>query len=117
MPALALTADLVLVSQLSGAAARSGTSVETVMSGAQLLARAACMQPALVLLDLAHEDVDPAALVPQLKAIAPAARIVAFGPHVHRQRLAAAATAGCDAVLSRGGLHAEMDAILQRSAP
>ena len=40
--------------------------------------------------------------------------IVAFGPHVHEERLAAAREAGCDEVVSRGQFFAQLDAILGR---
>ena len=39
--------------------------------------------------------------------------VVAFGPHVHEERLAAAREAGCDVVVSRGKFFAELDAILK----
>jgi hypothetical protein len=39
-------------------------------------------------------------------------RVVAFGPHVHEERLAAARNAGCDEVVSRGEFFARLDAIV-----
>jgi hypothetical protein len=38
----------------------------------------------------------------------PPRKIVAFGPHVHEAKLAAARSAGCDEVISRGRFHAEL---------
>jgi hypothetical protein len=38
--------------------------------------------------------------------------VIAFGPHVHAEALEAAAAAGCDQVLSRGALMAQLVAIL-----
>jgi len=42
--------------------------------------------------------------------------VVAFGPHVHEERLAAAREAGCDEVLSRGEFFARVNAIVQGSS-
>jgi DNA-binding NarL/FixJ family response regulator len=112
MAALALTSDLLLRSQLAGAGARVGADVEVVASIEELLAKAETARPALVILDLNHADLKPAELVAALKARVPSASLLVFGPHVHKARLAAAAEAGCDRVISRGQFHAEMDSIL-----
>ena len=57
---------------------------------------------------------DPAAVVNQLRADAShSVHVVAFGPHVHENRLAAVREAGCDLVVSRGQFFAEIDAILK----
>ena len=40
-------------------------------------------------------------------------RVVAFGPHVHEQRLAAARDAGCDLVVSRGQFFSQLETILK----
>lgn len=114
--ALALTSDLLLHSQLSAAAESAGVDVLLAASIDVLLANVANGQPRLLILDLGHPGLDPAELVPRLKTLAPHATIVAFGPHVHRQRLAAAAEAGCDLVISRGQFHAQMPEILERYA-
>jgi DNA-binding response OmpR family regulator len=114
MSILALTSDLLMQSQLSGAAARAGGAVEMVASVDVLLAKAEQVQPCLVILDLAHDGLDPAVLVPQLKQSAAGATILAFAPHVHRQRLAAAEQAGSDVVMSRGRFHAGMESLVRQ---
>ena len=48
--------------------------------------------------------------------IAGATRLVAFGPHVHKAKLAAAAAAGFGLVLSRGQFYAQMDELLKQYA-
>ncbi len=80
------------------------------------MAKAAETPPRLVILDLSLDAIDPATLVKQLKEQTPSARVVAFGPHVHRQRLADAKAAGCDAVMSRGQFHAEAESLLRSVA-
>lgn len=111
MSAILLTADLACSSQVSGAAARTGVSLEVVMNPARLLERAAEIMPAVVILDLNTPLLDCRELVPQLKALA-SAPIVAFGPHVHEARLAAAQEAGCDRVLARGQFYAQVEQLL-----
>jgi len=62
--------------------------------------------PTVVLIDLTMSGVDLNELLARLKATDPAPQsVMAFGPHVHRQRLDAARQAGCDRVLTRGQLH------------
>lgn len=116
MPALLLTADLACSSQVSGAAARNPAwTVEVSMSPARLLEKAAQQHYALVILDLNTPGLDPRTLVPKLQAVAePPAAILAFGPHVHEEKLRAAAEAGCQAVLARGQFYGQLDQILAR---
>jgi DNA-binding NarL/FixJ family response regulator len=117
MPALALISDLMVQSQLSGAAARAGTTVEVVASAEALLEKAETMQPGLVILDLSQAGLDPAQLLPRLKERIPqGATILGFAPHVHHERLRAATQAGCDLVISRGQFHAQAEEILKRYA-
>ncbi len=116
MGVVVLTSDLVLQSRLRAAGQRVGIAVEIATASDVVATKVEEAQPRLVVLDLAHRGLDPAQLVPQLKALVPAVSVVAFGPHVHPQRLAAATAAGCDLVKSRGAFHAEMDAILRRFA-
>jgi CheY-like chemotaxis protein len=87
--------------------------LQTVMSGAELLATAAQRAPDTVILDLCMPNIDVAKLVPGLRALQPPpGRVVAFGPHVHGPLLQQAKDAGCDEVLTRGQFHANIDAVL-----
>jgi DNA-binding NarL/FixJ family response regulator len=105
--------DLGLASRLQGAAAALGLSLAIAPEVKHL---PGCLDLAcrLVLLDLAEEGVRPAEVVPLVRADAPAARIVAFGPHVQQAVLAAAEAAGCDQVLSRGQFHGQYATLLQQ---
>jgi DNA-binding NarL/FixJ family response regulator len=114
MAAIALIADLVMQSHVSGAADRAQVQLEIALSADALVSKAGTNQPQLVIIDLAEPALDIEQLVPRLKAqLPPTSTILAFGPHVHRQRLAAAERAGCDVVLSRGAFHAQTEAILK----
>lgn len=113
MDALLLSADLRVSSTVSGAAARCGVACETAMSCRAASDKAAALAPRLVVIDLGTPGLDIAAFVAALRALPePPRRIVAFGPHVHEAKLAAARAAGCDDVLSRGRFHADVDSIL-----
>ena len=112
-----LTTDLVFPSRVAGVAARVGARMETVVGGRALLEklREAETADTLVLLDLSTAQIDPAQLIATLKIQSPPPRaIIAFGPHVHEAKLAAARTAGCDLVLSRGQFDAQIGAILEQ---
>jgi CheY-like chemotaxis protein len=117
VPIYFLTSDLVFPSRVAGVAQQLGDKLETANSSDALIAKlsGASSPGAVVLLDLNSPGVDPAAIVPRLKALPqPPQAIIAFGPHVHEQKLAAASAAGCDVVLTRGQFDAQMRDLLAR---
>lgn len=95
-----------LSSQAAGAAGRAGASylqsaaleklstVDDEQSNRQSID--------VVLWDLACGGDSLAEVAKRIGELAPGARIVAYAPHVHEDRLAAAQAAGCHEVLSRG---------------
>lgn len=104
-------------SQASLAAARVGTALQVAPTEHALLAQAEAAPPRLVILDLGHPGLDPTMLLARLKPLlGEGATIVAFGPHVHKEKLQAAAAAGCDLALSRGQFHSRMEELLSRFA-
>jgi len=118
MSALLLTADLACSSKAAGAAARADVELATAMSVAALFERLASRPADLVLLDLTAPGLNPAEVVGKLKALpAPPRAVIAFGPHVHEAKLAAAAEAGCDQVLARGAFYAQLEQLLRQSRP
>ena len=56
----------------------------------------------LALVDLSLDLLNLPAAVKAVRAGAPAARVIAYGPHVDEAALADAKEAGCDEVLTRG---------------
>lgn len=64
----------------------------------------------VVAVDLARPDALDG--VRRLRAAGSTARIVAYGSHVDRDRLAEARDAGCDEVLARSELFADIEAVL-----
>src|SRR5260221_690268 len=108
---LFLTADLVFSSRVAAVAERLGARMQLVSAPAVLLEKltAAGDRP-VVLLDLNTSGFDPQTLVPELRRGTPApVAVIAYGPHVHEARLAAAVAAGCEPVLTRGQFNARME--------
>jgi CheY-like chemotaxis protein len=117
MSALALISDLLTQSHLAAAARRAEVEITIVGSEDALVAQAESLRPGLVVVDLAHPGLDPRQCFERLKPLLPPETTsIAFGPHVHRQRLATAAEAGFSLVVSRGQFHAEMEDLLKRFA-
>lgn len=114
MDTLLLTSDLAISSAVSGAAERQGIRFASAFTTAALLDKLAETTPQLVVIDLSTPCLDIETLVSQLRGQLSNVQIVAFGPHVHEQRLAAAREAGCDEVFSRGQFHRGMDEILAK---
>jgi DNA-binding NarL/FixJ family response regulator len=111
---LLVTADLMTSSKLQAAAERQGVklvlapSIE-VASGLDT----AQQRPAVVLVDLSFSESGSAGDIEQLRRVAAeGAQLIAFGPHVHRERLERARSAGYDLVLTRGQIHAELETLL-----
>ena len=113
---LFLTNDLMFTSRAGGAVAKLGAALKIAATETLLLDNLAAAEPgSVVILDLNAPGVDPASVVPKLRAAGlPPRAILAYGPHVHEQRLAAAVAAGCDEVFSRGQFSGQMDAILAK---
>jgi CheY-like chemotaxis protein len=69
--------------------------------------------PIVALIDLNSPTIDPASVVSRLRSLpAPPRSIVAFGPHVHEAKLAAATAAGCDLVLTRGQFSSQAEQLI-----
>lgn len=96
MKILLVSTDLMTSSQLQGAAASVGAELVT-CGPATAVASASAEAPALVVIDLTAKVEDIATVV-----TAAGQPVLAFGPHVHEQKLAAAAEAGCAEVFTRG---------------
>lgn len=112
MTVVLLSQDLMVISQVSGAAAQQGSSVRTVSSTSDAVKACAAKDVELVIVDLGTPSADVAALVDQLKSsTASVPRIMAFGPHVHVDKLAAAREAGCEA-MSRGQFMTQVGSVL-----
>jgi DNA-binding response OmpR family regulator len=112
-----LSGDLMSASRLQGAASRFAAKLLTATTGEQALAHCGEQPVAVVLVDLATPSLEIGPLINSLKQGEIAApKVVAFGPHVHEERLAVAREAGCDEVVSRGQFFAQIETIIGRYA-
>lgn len=96
-----LSADLMFASRFHATAADANVETQGALSAQQALSAIERGGVTGVCVDLETPGLDVTAFVTAARQHGPIA-IVAYGPHVHEQRLAAAQKAGCDRVLSRG---------------
>jgi DNA-binding NarL/FixJ family response regulator len=113
--AILLSNELMLSSQVLGAARAIGLPVVLAASGS-VLAEQLSADCRLVMVELTLPGVDVAEVVRLRNEHAPRAAIVAFGPHVDEVTLAAAQAAGADYVLSRGQFHRQYAELLRQAA-
>ena len=66
----------------------------------------------LALIDLSLDRLNLPAAVVAIRAGAPAAQVIAYGPHVDEAALADAKEAGCNQVLTRGQFHKQYAELL-----
>lgn len=111
-----LSSDLLLMSTAQGAADRHGATVAVIGDAVGVAERCAAEPIELVAIDLRTPGLDVADVVKQIRATAPQAVILAGGPHVQRDSLAAAVAAGCDEVVTRGQFEGRLDAQVARLA-
>lgn len=118
---LLVSPDLMSTSRIAGLARSANARLETLRS----LDETPKSGPfAIALIDLQALDGDAAVLVSRVRAILetlPAQadapfRLIAFGPHVHKQRLEEATAAGADATVSRGELLGGFAGLINRWA-
>ena len=113
MNVVLLSTDLVTMSRVQGAAAARCASLTTVSNLSAAVECCLATESTTLLIDLALPSLDVNGLVSELKATgARSPRIIAFGPHVHEEKLAAAKRAGCDVVVSRGQFFAQLESLL-----
>lgn len=111
MDALLISTDLMAISKVGAAATLAGVEVPSA-SPNLAIEKLSNESPRLVLIDLTAPVADIERLVNQIRDKAPQAKLLAFGPHVHETKLAAAESAGCDHVIPRGAFHKQLDSLL-----
>jgi DNA-binding response OmpR family regulator len=108
-----LTKDLLAGSQVAPAVRATGRKLASVPSLEAYARRISETPPRLVIIDLNMPGLDLDEIVTQARAASEKVEVVAFGPHVHVDRLKAARSAGCDLVLTRGQFVATLPEILE----
>ncbi len=116
---LVLTSDLAVASFVRGAIAQSGGECGVALDADSLFKKLAeSVEPPLVIVNLETRGLVIAELLTLLNAAAvPPSAVIAFGPHVHEERLQAARDAGCTEVVSKGKFHAQAAELIARHLP
>lgn len=116
MAVVLLTDDLMVASRVDGAARRVGVELVNCADAESIVARCAEHSIDRLIIDLSSRG-GVARIVDRFEtAGVTRPPMTAFGPHVHKERLTAAAEAGCEQVISRGQFFTELDAIFARLA-
>ena len=112
---LAVVADLFFSVKLADAAKRFGLALELVRDPADALEKAR-RKPALIVLDLNFEAVQPLDLIARLKSSAETKGIAVIGyvSHVQGELKRQAHEAGCDTVLARSAFSQSIPQIFKR---
>lgn len=110
---LLVGSDLFFASKITGTAAALGGRIEVAASMEQARAKLAEQPYRCVLIDLGLPGLELSGLLAAASG-EPRPVVVAFGPHVQTQSLQAARDAGCDAVLPRSRLSADLPALLRQ---
>jgi len=115
MNATLLSSDLMLIAAAQGAADRHGVTLTPAADAESVLEACGNRAVGLVIIDLRAPALNLSELVTKLRrSLPPGGSIVASGPHVHRESLAAAAAAGCNEVITRGEFDRRIDALMAR---
>ncbi len=113
MSVVFFTKDLLFSSRVTSVATQLSIEMSVLSGADERVERASTVSVKAILLDLGTSGLDPAHLVPQLRKLTPPPNaIIAFGPHVHEAKLAAARDAGCDQMFSHGEFNSRRDEIL-----
>ena len=115
---VAVIDDVFFLAKVQGTARQAGVALKTVKASAFDLATLRAEIPALVLIDLESTSANPVELISRLKSGEglPDVPVVAFGRHVHADKLEAAEKAGADRVLPRSEFVTQLADILRDAA-
>jgi CheY-like chemotaxis protein len=114
---LVVVDDLMFGVKIDAAAKQSGLVVEYARS-AEAALEGARLQPALIIIDLNHQKLDPIATIEALKKDEASYKvpILGFIAHVDVTRKQEAVDAGCDTVVARSAFSVNLPQVLKRHA-
>ncbi len=114
---LAVLEDLLFTVKINESAKRAGVPVDFVKSEADVLDKARA-KPALIVIDLNYQGIDPVKLIQTLKADEEMRRISLLGylSHIQVDLKHQAQEAGCNTVLARSAFSQNLLQILKRHA-
>ena len=111
--ALALVRDLFFRSKIDTVAAAVGAEVGYASTLDAVASRCAELKPSTVFTDLADDAFPALETLKQIRAAAPAARVIGFASHVDLKTLQAARDAGYELTLSRSEFTARLPDLLR----
>lgn len=111
---LLLTNDLIFSTKVTGTADAVGGRVSVTDDVERATELCRVESPRCILLDLSIPGLEIEAVVQRLRAASEDAPVIAYGPHVDRQRLEAASRAGCREVLPRSKFGGTLATLLER---
>ena len=106
-----LSDDLMFAPRVSGAVLSAGWTLREVGTPAAAIASTETDTPRLLIVDLETTSLNIQELVSDLPPTDKPS-VLAFGPHVHHERLEAAREAGCNMVVSRGRFSSDLPSLL-----
>jgi hypothetical protein len=109
---LFVSSDLMFSSRVVGAAKALGVPL-TLVADPTTLGSKVSADCRMAFVDLTLDNLNLPAAVTAIKAGAPAARVIGYGPHVDTALLADANAAGCDVVLTRGQFNQQYAELLR----
>jgi CheY-like chemotaxis protein len=114
---LAVLEDLLFTVKINESAKRAGLPVDFVKSEVDVLDKAKA-KPALIVIDLNYQGIDPLKLIQKLKADEETRRISLLGylSHIQVDLKREAQEAGCNTVLARSAFSQNLLQILKRHA-
>jgi PleD family two-component response regulator len=114
---LAVVEDLFFSVKINESAKRSGLPVEFVKSELDAMDKAR-LQPALIIIDLNFDRIEPLKLIAQLKAgdDTKGINVLGYVSHVQGELKLQAQEAGCNMVLARSAFSQNLPQILKRHA-
>ena len=115
MKALALVRDLFFRAKIDAVASVVGAEVEYASSLDAVAARISATHPSIIFTDLSDATFPALETLKQIRAAAPAARVIGFASHVDLKSLKAARAAGYDLTLSRSEFTSQLPALLKKS--
>lgn len=104
--------DFIQATEIEDTAKLHGLTARTCSSGREALALLEGAEARRVILDLQMPEFDPAVFMSGIQKLNPQPDVIAFGPHVRPELLAAARTAGIERVLTRGQFFMNLVAVL-----
>lgn len=109
---LVVSPDFIQATEIEDTAKLHGLTARTCSSSGDALAVLEQATARRVILDLQMPEFDPVVFMGGIQKLDPQPEVIAFGPHVRPELLAAARTAGIERVLTRGQFFMNLVAVL-----